>query len=77
MSAHVSPRAQPGGYTQEIDPEWDPNAAPGAVVTRDSDGMITDVDLDAADRYAAAKGFAAAGAAPGAAANDYADGYAD
>jgi len=73
MAAHVSPRAEPGGYTQEIDPEWDPNAAPGAVVTRDADGMITDVDLDAADRYAAAKGFTAAGAA----ANDYADGYAD
>jgi hypothetical protein len=69
MAAHVTRAPEPGGYYQEVDQEGDPLAAPGAVVTRDSDGTITDVDLDAADRYEAAKGFPAS--------NDYASGYAD
>ena len=70
MPAHVR-SAEPGTYYQEVDKEGDPDAAPGAVVTRDWNGTITDVDLDAADRYEAQKGF------PPGSSTEYADGYAE
>jgi len=71
MSAFVRPPGAADGSWTSVDKEGDPYAAPGAVVTRDADGMITDVDLDAADRYQAQKGF------PAGSSTEYAEGYAD
>jgi hypothetical protein len=41
----------PDGSTTFNDTEYTPGGAPGAAVTRNSDGVITNVDLDGADAW--------------------------
>ena len=50
MSAHVG-QANPDGSSTFADDTTTPGGAPGAAVTRDSQGHITFVDFDGADAW--------------------------
>jgi hypothetical protein len=52
MSAHASfGQSNPDGSTSWTDDENTPGGAPGAQVTRDANGVITNVDLDGTEAW--------------------------
>ena len=54
MPAHASPvTVNPDGSYRTVDQGWGPGECPGAVVTRNANHQITDVDLDGAEQYQA------------------------